>query len=182
MKCREVERLLTEDPELGASAEARKHLHSCQKCQEMQRELRTLNQMSAGLKNSTEAPPFFASRVCAEARKSPLSSRWRVAAVLSLTALLCVGVFNVSDFLVSEDSEEGKAVLLAGTEQKPPLSPPQVLPSLLEAGPGAALADDSVVLIVDEDSSPGYVVELPAVIEVRQTQAQNEFYMRNVSH
>jgi len=33
-----------------------------------------------------------------------------------------------------------------------------------------------------ESSSSGYVLELPATIEVRQTQADNEFYLENVSH
>ncbi len=43
-------------------------------------------------------------------------------------------------------------------------------------------SQNGVPRVIPKTSPAGYVLELPATIEVRQTQADNEFYLENVSH
>ena len=177
MKCQEVKRLLTDD-ELDRMDEIERHLADCESCRRLREDLNALKSLSVELKGQTKAPDFFATKVCSSVRPR----RTRVA-FLALAGSAAVAVAVCFSYLPSSteapERQAPSTVILAAEPAAPP-----AFGLRDDSGAQERLADSSstVAVVVRQNSSAKYILEVPATIETRQTQAENEFYLKNVSH
>ena len=183
MKCEEVKRLLTEE-EADQAAEIRRHLASCEACRRLSDDLAALKALSGQLKGQAKAPDFFATRVCSQAGSRRARLVFVGLAGVAVTALtVCFAYFpSLTEFPVRQAPSPG-AVITADSAVFTAVEPTDALVAE-DLGWADQYQDDSptVSVVVREDSSAQYILEVPATIEVRQTQADNEFYLKNVSH
>ncbi|MFB3904757.1 MAG: anti-sigma factor [Acidobacteriota bacterium] len=198
MTCSEVQRILTEDIQQAASGEVQKHLESCQACRELERDLLSLQELSGGLKGRTHVPAFFAERVCSRASGRSRAAYWSLAATAVGLILLVVAVANLAGLSPEGDGQLKPEVMNGGErikriEHQERAASPKAEPDVFYLGSEEWGSQETDVLTLPRShrgnrleaprrSSAGYVLELPATIEVRQTQADNEFYLENVSH
>jgi hypothetical protein len=183
MKCEEVRRLLTEE-ETDRIEEIQRHLAACDACRRLRDDLFGLKALSSQLKTQAKAPDFFASRVCSQIR--PHGARLvalGLAGVGGVTVLLLFfGVFGVPG-LPESQAPAARVAAPSGPHASPGFEPMRLTPAEDLAWTAGYQTDPfTVTAVVREDSSAQYVLEVPATIEVRQTQAENEFYLKNVSH
>jgi hypothetical protein len=190
---------LTEEIQLAESAEVRKHLEGCRQCGDLQRDLLSLQELSGELKGRTRVPPFFTERVCSRVSGRSRAAYWSVAATAAGLVLLAIGIVNLAGLSTGSDGE-GRSRALNGGERiqriehddQATAASSKAQPDVFRLGGekwGSQATDRSsfgsqsgAPRVIPKTSSPGYVLELPATIEVRQTQADNEFYLENVSH
>ncbi len=189
MNCTTVERLLTEDLGSAESADLSRHLHECQHCRELYRELKSLEELSGELKNDMQAPAFFASRVCARASE-PAGPRRLLALALLTTCVIGFSSFAIvksgilSDAAVVQTAAPSVAVTGSATADQ------AIEPLWITDWPVAEsnIASDRgrdpryVEILVSEPSESDFIVRLPSAIEVGSNQADNEYYLRQVSH
>ena len=197
MKCREAQRILTEEIHLAESAEVRRHLEGCQTCRNLQRDLLSLQQLSGELKGRTKVPPFFAERVCSRASGRSRAPYWSVAVIAAGVVFLAIGVANLSG-LWTESEGKARPRALNGGERVQRIEPDNGLietaqesqPDVFHLGGDESGSQETdhvgsqtkAPRVMTKTAPSEYVLELPATIEVRQTQADNEFYLENVSH
>ncbi|RPJ86292.1 MAG: hypothetical protein EHM18_06980 [Acidobacteria bacterium] len=200
MNCREVQKILTEEIRLAESTEVRKHLEGCQACRDLQRDLLRLDALSGELKGQTKAPAFFTERVCSRVSGRSRAAYWSVAATAAGLVLFAIGVMNIEGLSTGSKGDLGSRAMNGGEriqrtehdERAPAVSHEAQSDAFFlggeewgrnqKTGRSTFRSRDGVPLVMPEPSSSGYVLELPATIEVRQTQADNEFYLENVSH
>jgi len=199
MKCAEVQRILTEEIQLAESAEVRKHLAGCRQCSDLQRDLLLLQELSGELRGRAKVPPFFTERVCSRASGRPRAAYWSLAATAAGLVLLVIGVVNLAGLWTENDGKVRSRVTNGGERIQRIEHDNRVVDASQKAQPdvfylggeewGSQDTDRSsfdshngVPRVIPKTSPAGYVLELPATIEVRQTQADNEFYLENVSH
>jgi len=200
MNCREVQRILTEEIELAESADVRKHLDVCRECRDLHRDLLSLQALSGGLRGRTSVPAYFTERVCSRVSGRSRVGYWSVAAATAAgLVFLGVGIVNLAGPAAESDREVTSRALNGGEQIRKIESDDRAAdvshgaePDVFYLGgegwgsrPSGRLtvrSHSGVPLVKPESSSSGYVLELPAAIEVRQTQADNEFYLENVSH
>jgi len=183
------------------SPEVLEHLESCDDCRALHQDLLSLKQLSGELKGQMDLPPFFTERVCSQTTPTTRPVYWKFAAALAGLVFLAIGIVNFvsvsseTDASAAASAPVGKeriyridasdlAVTASGIQRQG-----QVFSldgkEWEEITPGDHLTFQPDVRIAGVDhktSPPSYVFELPATIEVRQTQAENEFYLQNVSH
>jgi len=199
MNCREVQKILTEEIQLAESAEVRKHLEACRQCRDLHRDLRGLQELSGELKGRTDVPPFFTERVCSRVSGRSRAAYWSLAAAAAGLVVLAIGIANLAG-LSTETDGKARPQAMNGGERIQRIEPDNRAETASRKGQpdvfylggegwGSQEPDRSnfgsqngVPRVVPKTSSSGYVLELPATIEVRQTQAVNDFYLENVSH
>ena len=184
MKCEEVKRLLTEEA-TDQVDEIRRHLASCESCRRLGDDLAALKALSSELKGQAKAPDFFASGVCSQvgSRRSRLVHVGLAGLAVTAVTLCFAFVPGFKEFPERQApgsgvvATAGPAVLPAG--EAADAFRPEDLRWADEYQPDSS---PTVSVVVRENSSRQYILEVPATIEVRQTQADNEFYLKNVSH
>ena len=183
MKCEEVKRLLTEE-ETDQVDEIRRHLASCEPCRRLSDDLAVLKALSSELKGQAKAPDFFATRVCSQvgSRRALLACVGLAGLTVTALALCFAYVPSLTDFPGRQAPSPGAAIK-ADSAVFTAVEPTGALVAE-DLAWADQYQDDSptVSVVVREDSSAQYILEVPATIEVRQTQADNEFYLKNVSH
>jgi hypothetical protein len=199
MKCREVQKILTEEMALAASAEVRQHLKSCRECRDLQRDLLSLRELSGELKGRTKAPAFFTEHVCSRVSGRSRAVYWSLAATAAGLVLLVIGIADLTGFWTGNDGKAGSRVVNTGEpiqrieyDNRVADASQDAQPDVFQLGgeeSGSQETDqssfgshDAGTRVVTRTTPSGYVLELPATIEVRQTQADKDFYLENVSH
>lgn len=197
MNCSEVQLLLSDDVRNGARDDVQAHLQTCVACRALCSDLQALAGLTTELKGREGAPAHFVSRVCSGARQREIRRRQSVLFAGIAVAVLCAALVrlveyndqNVRDGFRARSSRDlpaltgsnsaGSHFETAGVTENTPY-----LPLADAAGPAGDRrnADEPLEVVVRGPAGSGYVIQLPATIEVRQTQAENEFYVRNVSH
>ncbi len=188
MNCTRVERLLTEDLRSAENADLSRHLNECQRCKDLYRELKSLAELSGELKNEVQAPAFFASRICARASESARPRRSLALAVLT-TSVIGVFSFAIVKFALLSDTPVQTAtpsVIATGSVTEDQAIEPQWTTDW-PVSESSLLNDRGrdpryVEILVSEPSESDFIVRLPSSIEVGSNQADNEYYLRNVSH
>jgi hypothetical protein len=188
MNCRELEEQLAEDPYREVSEQARLHLEECEACRVLLNDLRALRELSCELRDRAQAPAFFETRVCSRVGKQGHRfAHWRVIGAVSAVVLFSLGLvrFFGEGFQLPDDRESRVDVI----------DPEETSERTLVFGSSESLAgsegdlssdfqmiDRPIEVLIPKVDTPGFLLELPARIEVRQTQAENEFYLKSVSH
>ncbi len=199
MKCREVQKILTEEMHLAESAAVRKHLEVCQGCRNLHRDLLSLQELSGELRGQTTAPRFFTERVCSRVSGRSRAAYWSLAATAAGLVLLGIGIVNLAGLSTESDGKARSRAMIGGEriqriehDDRAVADAQQAQSDVFflggeesssqETDRTSSVSPNGVPRVAPKTSSSGYVLELPATIEVRQTQADNEFYLENVSH
>ena len=176
MKCQEVERRLLEDSSARQERGLQEHLHSCPGCAQLCRELLSMEESWASLRESSKAPRGFVEGTRHRLRRESRRGAYRMAAVAAclLVAAVALTFWPPGD---QTHSSDGTAVHFAAP--RPPTPP--LAAGNLSVEPGGA--DDRYVdVVVESPSSAEHILRLPSRIEVRRTRLHDDFYLSNISH
>jgi len=188
MNCRKVERLLTEDFRSADNPELACHLDECEGCRALYRDLKALAELSGKLKKETEAPAFFVSRVCARLPERVSLRRSLKLAVVAVSVIVILSLGFLKFFFLVEKpaGTANQSIVVTGSagedwsvEEDWRTEWPVAESGLLSAPEAKS---EFVEILVGKPSESDYIVRLPSTIEVRNSQAENEYYLRNVSH
>lgn len=179
MTCKEVERLLAEDPSQGNDARVESHIERCSVCQKLHRELTSMSELSRLLGETDKAPADFSSRVHERLAKPSLwQLQWKPAFALSLGLLGLVSFLWIQEpgpdaNLVSEDfpQEESFARVKDGD--------PQLIDADRVEGP---VEGPYVDVILKSPSEPEYILRLPSRIKVWTSDLNSDLYLNNASY
>ena len=188
MTCRKVERLLTENFRSADNDELARHLAECDGCRRLQQDLKALAELSGEIKKETEAPAFFTSRVCARISEPGPARRSLTFAVLTVSAVVVfsLGLLRFTFLTDKPANATNQSVVRTGSagEDWSVEQDWRADSSLPASGIMTGPENDArfVEILVGKPSESDYIVRLPSTIEVRNSQAENEYYLRNVSH
>jgi len=168
MNCVEIQTSLAENLEARFNPVVAGHLGSCVDCSRVCQELLELEELSRSLSGRFKVPSNFRDEVLCRVDENKPLLRWRLMLGVSFVALLAAVVVFFKPWEVS------------GSDRSP--SP---VPSSVHAttSPAVSAGDAGFVeILVPGEGDEEMIVRLPAVIEVRRTQLQEDFYLSNVSH
>lgn len=168
MTCDQIKEQLLEDLSCRRSSEVARHLSECTACATLVEELVELDQLVSMLKDQCSAPAGF--RVDIVSRTSECRS-WRGSYLRPVVFGALLLVAGVVSWITLEGPKHEQQVLDA---------PASVYSDTVQASE----TDPAFVEVVVTDSSSegGIILRLPTVIEIRQTEVAEDFYLRNVSH
>jgi anti-sigma factor RsiW len=187
MNCRELEEQLAEDSHAELDKEARLHLEQCEACRALLKDLTALRDLSAELRERAQVPAFFDSRVCSRVGKPRYRfAYWRFLAAASAVVLLSLGIgefLRETPQLTVQGESPANRGEVENTSEQALIFGVSESPALLDVDPSSgSRMDRPIEVIIPNVDAPGFLLELPSGIEIRQTQAENEFYLRSVSH
>lgn len=172
--CGEIQERLTEDLGHRFEEPIASHLDSCPQCRSLCNDLIKLEELSKSLSSSQEIPFDY---------RAELHSRISADRGLTLGKVLRLG-FAASVLLLISTAA---VALWDGSSAEPATGfSVQALPPVVEEPPVVelpALTGSPYVDVILEDTPNGEMrLRLPSVIEVRQNEVQEEFYLQYVSH
>lgn len=173
MKCKAVERLLSEDLGAASRPDVKHHLRLCAGCREVCRDLLSLQKLSRLLDGKVEAPASFSSRIQAATSVSRAGwMAWKPALlVMMLAVLLGAMVFWTEEQGAETRSSAVEAHLLREGKDRSGLPAVEQQPAV-----------PYVEIILNQAARPPRLLRLPSTIEIRETQLHQDVYLHEVSH
>lgn len=176
MTCKQVERILTENSSAVEEAGVQAHIRNCRRCDQLCRELQSMEKLSRLLGETVESPSDFSSRVHRRLSEDPVSwwqANWRPAVVFALVTLFSVGFLWVRESQVTEE------VMVAS---------PSVVQEESLSGDDLQRLDAREVpapyvdVILSGPSESEYILRLPSRIRIQTTHLNHDFYLEHASY
>ena len=168
MNCVEVQTSLAENLASRDEPDVAGHLEECSDCFKVCEELLELDELSRSLSGRFKVPDNFREQVLFHVEKANGLRNWRIVLGGAVIVLLAGVITFFKPWEVN------------GADGNPPAGSPVFHTARTTSLP--SLDSGYVEVVVPGDDGEEMIVRLPAVIEVRRTQLQEDFYLSNVSH
>lgn len=181
MKCREVERLLSEDLRNLEDAEIQSHLGECPQCSRLAEEFRELDSLRHSLNQGVQAPAGFHQAV--HRRVSRGSHSLFVYALSCLLLVILGATLAWKSSGTASSSELGIRTSDLADWQHQGFS--EAGASAQDAGVPNRLSDKGqyVEVMITDSNGETYIVKIPSQLQVRQVSGESDgYYMTTVSH
>lgn len=168
MNCNEIQRLLTNDFETAHDERVAAHLRECAECRDLKRDLASLRELSRGLEGVSASHVDLTQKILSEASSFSLWKRTITAPIVVVFLL-----FSLSAGVVWYSAIDSRAGRSAGHDLR---LGSFSFPSEERQGPSY------LDITVEEPNEGNYILRMPAVIEVQQTELHEDSYFLNISH